>query len=66
MYDMFWKYVHERQMVWFRRQRGDPEPWTQDTVLQTYFFCNVYRELDKGSQYFKDQVALQRTRAGGR
>jgi hypothetical protein len=34
-------------------------------VLQTYFFCNAYRELDKGSLYFKEQVRNRRVRAGG-
>lgn len=45
----FFLFVYERQMIWVRRARGDPAPWTQVPRLQTSNFCNVYRELDRGT-----------------
>ena len=28
-----------------------PPPWTDDLIIRKYRFCNVYRELDKGTLY---------------
>lgn len=40
-------FIIERHKIWKKRARGKPAPWTKDPILQTYRFCNVYRELDK-------------------
>jgi len=48
----FFLFVRERQWVWQNRQMGREE-WTKDSVLQHVFFCNVYRELDTGTTYFR-------------
>lgn len=46
----FYRFVHERQMVWFRRFiKKEPPPWTKDKWLRDYKFTNVYRELDRGT-----------------
>lgn len=48
----FWEFVCERQTVWYRRViERRPPPWTDDPILQTERFTNVYRELDPGTQY---------------
>lgn len=50
--DLFWRFIAERQRVWYRRVvEGRPAPWTDDDILQKYRFTNVYRELDPGTQY---------------
>lgn len=50
--DRFWRFVRERQAVWYRRVvRGDDPPWTDDETLRRYRFTNVYRLLDPGTQY---------------
>jgi hypothetical protein len=49
----FLDFVVERHHVSLRKERGDPWPWTQDTILQTYRFCNVYRERDKVTRYIR-------------
>lgn len=41
-----WYWMTERHLIWERRQKGLPKPWTKDPVLQQYRFCNVFRELD--------------------
>lgn len=47
----FYRFIYLRQSVWHNRFVSKKTfPWTEDTVLQQFKFCNVYRELDKGSQ----------------
>ena len=43
----FYDYINERHAIYLKRFIGEPFPWTDDEILQTYSFCNVYRELDK-------------------
>lgn len=42
----FFQFIEERHNIFLRRQAGDSWPWTKDKILQTYSFCNVFRELD--------------------
>lgn len=39
-------FIKERHSIYKKRLLGQPKPWTEDTILQQYRFCNVYRELD--------------------
>jgi len=39
-------YINERYLIHNRKARGEPFPWTEDKILQTYSFCNVFREWD--------------------
>ncbi len=41
-----WKWMAERHAIYCRKEQGKPMPWTNDKILQTFRFCNVYRELD--------------------
>lgn len=47
----FLDFVVERHRVFQRRQAGAPQPWTDDPVLATRKFTNVFRVLDPGSQF---------------
>lgn len=47
----FLDFVQERHSVWEKRQAGEPQPWTDDPVLATRKFTNVFRLLDPGSQF---------------
>jgi hypothetical protein len=49
--NVFFKFVYDRQMVWYNRFCKNINCWTLDQILKTYKFCNVYRELDKGTNY---------------
>lgn len=51
VYDSYWRFAAERQAVFFRRLLGQPPPWSEDEVLQTYKFTNAYRASDRVSQY---------------
>lgn len=53
----FLGFVTERHRIWERRNVLKlPPPWTADPILRKYKFCNVYRELDRGSQYVQNTV----------
>lgn len=39
-------FIKERQFIYRRRKNGVPKPWTKNSILQQYRFCNVYREQD--------------------
>jgi hypothetical protein len=47
----FFNFVEERHAVWVHRQTGDPQPWTNDPIIGTKKFTNVFRVLDHGSQF---------------
>lgn len=50
---LYW--ITERESIRVKKEKGLPRPWTDDTVLQTYFFCNVIRADDKVSRYLMDK-----------
>ena len=53
----FYEFIYDRQMIWHKRFVEKKEhPWSTDPILSTYKFCNVYRELDKGSIYLIDTI----------
>lgn len=54
--DKFFAYARERYEIHLRRSRGDPEPWTQDKILRRYPFCNVFREDDRTTRWFREHV----------
>lgn len=44
-------FVAERHRIWEQRQAGSPQPWTDDPILASRKFTNVFRVLDHGSQF---------------
>jgi len=49
---LFWQFVAERHNVFLRRvYYKQPPPWTEDKILASVYFTNVYRELDRGTRY---------------
>lgn len=54
----FFAYAWEREMTRVRRLRARDRngPWTQDPVLQTYRFCNVRREHDRTTEWFREHI----------
>lgn len=49
--DDFLRFVVERHRIWEQRQAGAPQPWTDDPILATRKFTNVFRVLDPGTQF---------------
>jgi hypothetical protein len=56
VYELYWKFASERQAVFERRAAGLPRPWTDDEILKTFKFCNVFRAADRVSQYLIGSV----------
>lgn len=56
VYDLYWYFACERQNIFWKKLNGNPAPWTQDPILQTYKFCNSYRVNDRVSQYLIKNV----------
>lgn len=52
----FWWYVNERHRIYKKKSEEDPWPWTDDEILQTYKFTNVYRELDAETLRFRSHI----------
>lgn len=50
---IYW--MEERQRIYLKRKAKEPLPWTDDPILRTYRFCNVYREQDKVTIWIREQ-----------
>ena len=48
---LYLNFVSRRHEIWEARQAGRPQPWTEDPVLASRKFTNVFRVLDPGSQF---------------
>lgn len=56
---LFFETMHERQLIWKRRFLDKKErPWTDDKIFQESKFTNVYRELDRNSQWQIKNILL--------
>lgn len=57
--NLFFETMYERQMIWKRRFIDNlPPPWTKNRILRDYKFTNVYRELDRSSQWQIQNILL--------
>jgi hypothetical protein len=54
--DRFMYWIQERHRIYIRRMSGWKKPWTDDKVLQQYFFTNPYRENDKVTVWFREMI----------
>jgi hypothetical protein len=52
----FFMLARERYNIMLRKNRGDPWPWTQDTHFQTWRFTNIFREDDKTTRWFRENI----------
>lgn len=57
MVQKFFKYLNERQKIYERKeiQKMEP-PWTTDRILMDNKFCNVFREDDRTTKWFRENV----------
>lgn len=50
-------FVLERQRIWYRRTVLHlQKPWTEDSILRQYKFCNVFREQDTVTQWIAEHI----------
>jgi hypothetical protein len=54
--DNYFRDARERQSIYRKRQAGEPPPWTQDEVMKSIYLCNLFREQDKTTVWFRENV----------
>lgn len=54
--DKFFQYAAERQRIFLKRQAGQPSPWTEDPILHKHRFTNIFRENDRVTIWFRENV----------
>lgn len=54
--ERFLYWIRERHQIYLRRKIGKPKPWTDDEILQRYFFTNPYRENDRVTVWFREYI----------
>lgn len=54
--EAFFAFARERHAIYLKRMRGEPPPWTTDPILATTRFTNVFRELDRTTLWFRDNI----------
>ena len=54
--ERFFGYARERYRIFLARRSGLPAPWTVDPILRVNRFCNVFREDDRTTIWFRDNV----------
>ncbi len=59
VFDTYWRFAAERQEIFMRRVNGSPPPWTDDPVLASNRFTNVYRAADRVSQFLIRHVVYE-------
>lgn len=58
--DLFFSSMFERQEIWYKRNfLKQPRPWTKDKIFEGKF-TNVYRELDRHSQWQIQNIFLDK------
>jgi len=54
--ERFLYWITERYSIYLRKENGESKPWTDDTILQSCYFTNAYREHDKTTVWFRENV----------
>lgn len=52
--ERFFYWTQERYQIHHLRQQGCPKPWSKDPVMQSVFFTNPYREMDRTTVWFRE------------
>lgn len=59
---LFFYTMFERQEIWYKRFiLKEKQPWTKDPFFSAHKFTNVYRELDRASQYLVHNILMDHT-----
>lgn len=54
--EIFTYWINERHRIYIKKTAGEPKPWSDDPIFQNYKFDNVFRYLDKQSQWLIQHV----------
>lgn len=56
IFQYYFYFMQERMKVFWNKYESYSPPWTNDPILNTYKFTNVYRASDRVSQYLIKEV----------
>jgi hypothetical protein len=54
--DRYFAFIRERNEIYNRKAGGQEWPWTDDEILRTYRFTDIYRERDRTSLHYQRTV----------
>lgn len=54
--DLFFSTARERHSIYLKRKAGLPYPWSEDPIFNRWRFCCVFRELDKTTAWFRENI----------
>jgi hypothetical protein len=52
--DRFFEFMCKREQLRLRKEAGEPWPWSDDEILNTYKFTNVKREHDRTTRWMRE------------
>lgn len=52
----FLNYSEERYHIFLKRKMNQKPPWTNDMVLREFSFCNIFREDDRTTVWFRENI----------
>jgi hypothetical protein len=55
-FDRYAAFIRERNEIYHKKTGGQPWPWTEDRILQSYRFTDIYRERDRTSLHYQTTV----------
>lgn len=55
-YSPLFEWVIEREKIRSLKDSGAPAPWTENSILAKYRFCNVRREDDRGTIWIRENI----------
>ena len=54
---LYWYWIGERMNIWYKRTiLREPQPWTEDVILQENKFTNCFRDLDRGTIVYIKEI----------
>jgi len=55
--DLYFYWIHERETIRMNKEvEQKPPPWTDDSILQKFKFCQVFREDDRTTRWFRTHI----------
>ena len=54
--EKFFYWIEERHRIYMKKLRGESWPWTEDKILQEYKFTNPFRENDRTTIWFRENI----------
>jgi alpha-glutamyl/putrescinyl thymine pyrophosphorylase clade 1 len=49
--------MEEREKIRIKKEAWEPQPWSDDPIFQTAYFCNVQREDDKVTKWIREKYS---------